>query len=661
MKKSIFILLAIGWITPNVFSQKNTCKTIPKTDEEMEEYPWFGNNAYLEHLADSIGLFNQPTYKSHHAINDVPSSMYKVPIQFWVYRDNNGNDNGLNEVYIQNELDFLNEHNLNNGTQILFYRTCDIMYIDNDDYLNLSEDEEKDIIKDNHIEGVINVHIVRDFESAGVFWQFLFKEGIIVQQNVSNSTLAHEIGHYFSLEHTHRNHDKGKCRQESVSRSRKISFFCGCVANCTNCEKRGDGFCDTPADPNLNSGASTSGCTFTNASATDEWGDTYLSNPPDTRNIMSYMNPRGCRDNFTSNQITAMVDKLLKRGFGHNSITQPVERYLFDHYEPDNFSTTAREITLNSIQHHTFHWSKESKDEVRTCDRDWLWFEISAADAGKPISIVTDDGFYEDANTEIFVYAATDLVNHIAYDDNSNGNNYSRVVLESPAQGRYFIQVNYVDNPPFNSVIDYIIELRECLPDFECVSGVVKSGETKYYYAKETLTSPCPGETFVVESGAHVVFVSEEKIELKDGFTVEQGGTFETVITEIGEDACLNNSIYGKIMFKHKNHLSIIPSNVSLNQTEIKQFIDEPAYENIKKGKMKIYPNPANGKVNINLTEIANGHLSILSICGSVFKIRPINDSGDYEMDISGMQNGIYLVEFVSESGDRMIDKLIVQ
>lgn len=74
----------------------------------------------------------------------------------------------------------------------------------------------------------INVHIVEDYEGGGGVYNS-FADIIVVERSVYTtlsgvSTLAHEIGHYFGLEHTHRNSDKGKCRQECVSRTREFNF-----------------------------------------------------------------------------------------------------------------------------------------------------------------------------------------------------------------------------------------------------------------------------------------------------------------------------------------------------------------------------------------------------------------------------------------------------
>lgn len=107
---------------------------------------------------------------------------------------------------------------------------------------------------------------------------------IIMQKDCSTngSTLAHEIGHFFGLLHTH----ETALGVELVNRS--------------NCESAGDLLCDTPADPNL-AFTGLSGCNYT-APFTDLNGDLYR---PDPGNIMSYA-PASCRRKFSDEQILTM-------------------------------------------------------------------------------------------------------------------------------------------------------------------------------------------------------------------------------------------------------------------------------------------------------------------------------------------------------------------
>jgi hypothetical protein len=438
------------------------------------------------------------------------------------------------------------------------------------------------------------------------------------------------------------------------------------------CEKNGDGLCDTPADPQISSSSFVTGmpdCLYIDVTEEDNWGDLYSSNPPDVHNIMSYSMDRNCRDNYTPSQIGVIIDKLLDRGFGH-SYLHPIERYMFDRYEPDNTASTARVIPLNTLQHHTFHWSNEGDNEVRTCDIDWVQFSISTTSQGKLLQIVTDNGIFEDTDTEIWLYNSADLNNHIAYDDNSNGNGYSRIIMQDLSIGDYFIKVMYKTNPPYNSVIDYTIKVQECVSDYMCVSGIVKSGETKVYYARQILTAPCSGESFIVEAGGDVIFVSEHEINIEPGFEVEPGAYFETIIAPIGEEACFNNELLKNTVNRIKNKENTeIPSyssfflatdtanyKTSVNTDKSKTFTT----------KLKVFPNPNNGtfKVSFDLARDQYVDIRIYTIYGSLFKDIVANQfytKGNHTIDIDeNLSLGVYFCELLTDN-ERIIEKVIIK
>ena len=100
----------------------------------------------------------------------------------------------------------------------------------------------------------------------------------------NGSTLAHEVGHYLGLYHTHE------------------TYFGDEAVDGSDCSVDGDLLCDTPADPNLSSTVSSDGCVYSSA-ATDENGATYS---PSVTNLMSYT-PKGCRYDITEDQL----DKIL--------------------------------------------------------------------------------------------------------------------------------------------------------------------------------------------------------------------------------------------------------------------------------------------------------------------------------------------------------------
>lgn len=127
------------------------------------------------------------------------------------------------------------------------------------------------------------------------------------------STLSHEMGHFFGLQHTHEYTGTGKA--EWVERHR--------------CTHMGDGFCDTPADPNLFGWVDQNG-KYTGIHR-DAEGNGYA---PMVNNLMSYA-PSRFRNEFTAGQArrieqTALFRRqnLIVRTGSHAGSLTPTVSYL---------------------------------------------------------------------------------------------------------------------------------------------------------------------------------------------------------------------------------------------------------------------------------------------------------------------------------------------
>jgi MAM domain, meprin/A5/mu/Secretion system C-terminal sorting domain/Pregnancy-associated plasma protein-A len=121
----------------------------------------------------------------------------------------------------------------------------------------------------------------------------------------------HEMGHYFSLYHTH-----GKSNTVRTDE----------LVNGSNCAVAGDDVCDTPADPNLfRSAGMMSGCTYI-GTMNDANGQPYR---PDPSNYMSY-GPINCRTGFSPQQMSRMAysanfDRAYLTGCPHpNNCSTPI-------------------------------------------------------------------------------------------------------------------------------------------------------------------------------------------------------------------------------------------------------------------------------------------------------------------------------------------------
>ena len=73
--------------------------------------------------------------------------------------------------------------------------------------------------------------------------------------------------------------------------------------------------------------------------------------------------------------------------------------------------------------------------------------------------------------------------------------------------------------------------------------------------------------------------------------------------------------------------------------------------------KVRIFPNPANQKVNIKLGEYQNATIQFMNIHGQTM-IEKFLDVSSASIDISDLPNGMYLVELILEDS-RVIKRLI--
>lgn len=186
--------------------------------------------------------------------------------------------------------------NLNNiyADASMEFFVCDgINYIDSDLLSNFKKGNEILLAEINNVPGMLNIYFVDEIENLDniSICGYTYNEGrtdvIAIKSSCAKnkSSLAHEIGHFFSLIHTHGPSDKKTTE----------------LVDGSNCDTDGDGICDTPADPVLSENNTDRFCSYI-GSETDANGDKYI---PDTHNIMSYSR-KDCRVSFTPQQLARM-------------------------------------------------------------------------------------------------------------------------------------------------------------------------------------------------------------------------------------------------------------------------------------------------------------------------------------------------------------------
>jgi hypothetical protein len=221
-----------------------------------------------------------------------------IPCAIHVVRRNDGSG-GLPDTSVENTMNNVNNYFRPAGIE--FVRSGLIRYIDNTDfYSNIDTQMEIDQLRGTDVvANQCNIYFTdylnngeEDLCGKGSFTADAV-QGVVMDNDCTTflgnlSTMTHELGHYLDLLHTHETASGVECPDGS------------------NCATTGDKLCDTPADPELSAANVDDSCAYTgDATACG------LSYDPDPRNIMSYADPKNCRDTFSPQQRDKVLATLI--------------------------------------------------------------------------------------------------------------------------------------------------------------------------------------------------------------------------------------------------------------------------------------------------------------------------------------------------------------
>ncbi|MCR4418540.1 MAG: M43 family zinc metalloprotease [Ignavibacteria bacterium] len=183
--------------------------------------------------------------------------------------------------------------------------------IDSDIYYTIDNRQEADQLRMiNNIPGCINIYFVyrlMDYYGLSSFSPRFDRgpQGIIVKNTAPETTLPHEMGHYFDLFHTYQIWEEqpgGSLIYENIARD----------GSCRNCEDAGDLLCDTPADPSGRVRFSTidNFCNWSPVRPLPADGCGQTNYNPLTNNMM-ITEVKHCRTTFTEGQKNRMNETLM--------------------------------------------------------------------------------------------------------------------------------------------------------------------------------------------------------------------------------------------------------------------------------------------------------------------------------------------------------------
>ncbi|WP_165453891.1 T9SS type A sorting domain-containing protein [Hyunsoonleella flava] len=326
-------------------NSSNFCGT-EITDESLSYFQSFQDNIKL--YEKEFAALTATARKSGANKNSTPTVLNSIPVKAHIIRPSDGNG-GLSLKGLYDAIGDLNE--IYADAYMEFFLCEEVNYIDNDDfYYEFSRSKEADLTADNYTHGVINIYFTQYVEvKPGVslcgYSNTFGGSDVVVMNNgcgLNGTSLAHEIGHFFSLMHTH-GPDNHALTTELVDGS--------------NCDTDGDMICDTPADPGLGTDCVNNDCEYT-GNLKDANGDVYT---PDTKNIMSYSRS-SCKSYFSEQQL-ARIYAFYKSARQYLSCPSANVNFTADNYQECGDELTVQFTDL-SIGATSWQWDVDGDNVV---------------------------------------------------------------------------------------------------------------------------------------------------------------------------------------------------------------------------------------------------------------------------------------------------------
>jgi Secretion system C-terminal sorting domain/PKD domain len=277
IKFSIFILL-LSLITTQQSKAQNNSEPVCGT-EITEEF-----NNYFNQIKPQIEYYEKQYFDMLQ--NRSSTAITSVPIKAHIIRTSAGSG-GLSVSDLNDAIDNMNAYY---ASAFMEFFLCDgINFIDDTSYYNFDTSQESALTSANNVSGLINIYFANSVSSgASGLCGYAYTPGgpdVILMANsctTNGSTLPHEVGHFFSLRHTH-----GPSNSTLTTE----------LVDGSNCDTDGDLICDTPADPQLGSSNVDINCIYT-GTTTDANGAAFV---PDPTNILSYSR-KECRTYLSPQQ-----------------------------------------------------------------------------------------------------------------------------------------------------------------------------------------------------------------------------------------------------------------------------------------------------------------------------------------------------------------------
>ena len=676
MKKRLLFLMTMTMIYSQVHSQE--CGTIatPQQINHMDKTKTQREN-YTAHRESKVGLT-------------------MVPVQIHIVRRTNATG-GLTAAQITTLIDDANINYTNSN--IAFFQCQAVNYINNDSYFNFSATQENALASANDVLNVINIYFFNSVTSSTGsslcgYSRFPPSADRIIMTNscaTNGSTMTHELGHFFSLYHTH-----GKTNTGTTDE----------LVNGSNCSSKGDDICDTPADPNL-SGLVNSSCVYT-GSGSDANGDTYVPNP---RNIMSYAR-KSCRTEMTVGQYNRVAFSVANdrtnlacsstpsycASNATNTIDTEIENVNFNTINQSSVNncsgyTNYTAVSTNVTKGQTYALTITTGD----CDGgssysrafsayiDWNG-DADFTDAGELV-LSQGNSTTTSANANVVVpsNAVTGITRMriVCTEGGVNGpcGTYTYGETEDYSVNIGAATVSYcasnatstidteIENVSFNTINQSSVNNCAGFSDYTGVSTNVAKGQT---YTLSITTGDCDGgSSYSRGIAAYMDWNSDgDFTDSGEQLLIQGNGNTTTASANITVPTgavsgstrmrivCTEGGVTGPCGTYTYGETEDYSVNIGSSQDVItdQNIIDH----NI----ITVYPNPTNGNLNLEIQTKADQTVAyeLIDLVGRAIRTNQTISNGNYSttLDLSDLESGVYLLK-VNINGESTIRKIVLE
>jgi hypothetical protein len=321
--------------------------------------------------------------------------------------------------------------------------------------------------------------------------------------------------------------------------------------------------------------------------------------------------------------------------------------------DPDTLVSVTANLDINNLigpgNHIVYFRAKDANDYFSIIVSDTFNVEndIPVANAGSDQlvnagSLTTLDGTasYDPNKLAItYLWTAPGIISLSSNTDSKPTFTTPEVITDTTFMFTLVVNDGIFDSPA-DTVLIIVMHINLAIAD-----KTFESGSVECFDAFDTITVAGGSTTVYLQNGSNTSFIAGKSIRFLPGFHALSGSYMDANITT-NSSFCIPPA---------PGIVALEPSGKSV----IEKNNQKPDKKGFLEKSVKIYPNPNIGKFTLELSNFENPvKVSMVNMVGATIYSRQQIISGIYEMDLSGIDKGIYIVRIID--GETLLSKKIV-